>query len=264
MVTIGEFSTMTRLTRKALRVYQSAGLLLPAETDEFTGYRYYDISQVGRGRTIRRLRDLDMPIADVASYLTADDEVSRHRVFTEHLERLEDRLDHTREAVEALRSMMTTPIDPVVEMRTETAFVATVVTDTVTLSAIAPWWNDARDTLTSRLHDFHVDAVGVLGADFDMQLFSDEKGTASLWYPVDPVDAARQALDVVPYTGARYVVAVHRGPDARIDETYAALGEYVSSRDIGATGPVRERYLAGVHGGEVLVTEIGWPVRESA
>lgn len=56
-------------------------------------------------------------------------------------------------------------------------------------------------------------------------------------------------------------VCTHHGPDARIDETYAALGTYVADHSASADRPVRERYLAGVldHPGP-LITEIAWPV----
>jgi effector-binding domain-containing protein len=58
-----------------------------------------------------------------------------------------------------------------------------------------------------------------------------------------------------------FAVAVHDGPDSRIDETYAALGTYVAERGIGADGPVRERYLAGALDDPApLLTEIAWPV----
>jgi hypothetical protein len=46
--------------------------------------------------------------------------------------------------------------------------------------------------------------------------------------------------------GGPFAVALHDGPDARIDQTYAALGTYVTGRGIGADGTVRKRYLAGV------------------
>jgi DNA-binding transcriptional MerR regulator len=66
-VTIGEFSTMTRLSRKALRHYHDLGLLEPAEVDPATGYRYYDTAQVEVARLIRRFRDLDMPVPELKS-----------------------------------------------------------------------------------------------------------------------------------------------------------------------------------------------------
>ena len=43
---IKEFSLLCQVTVKALRHYEKLGLLRPAEVDEWTGYRYYDYSQM--------------------------------------------------------------------------------------------------------------------------------------------------------------------------------------------------------------------------
>jgi DNA-binding transcriptional MerR regulator len=39
---IGEFSLVTSVSIKALRLYHEKGLLIPAEIDPSSGYRYYD------------------------------------------------------------------------------------------------------------------------------------------------------------------------------------------------------------------------------
>jgi effector-binding domain-containing protein len=83
----------------------------------------------------------------------------------------------------------------------------------------------------------------------------------AVWLPVPgPVPVAgRVRLTDVP--GGWFAVAVHDGPDDRLDETYAALGGAVAARGTSAGGPVREHYLAGVLGDpRPLVTEIAWPV----
>ena len=42
---IGEFSKLCRVSVKTLRHYEEMGLLVPDETDEWTGYRYYSLEQ---------------------------------------------------------------------------------------------------------------------------------------------------------------------------------------------------------------------------
>jgi DNA-binding transcriptional MerR regulator len=65
----GEFAARTRLSRKALRLYQEHGLLEPVAVDPRTGYRAYAPEQVHRARLIARLRLLDLPLADIATLL---------------------------------------------------------------------------------------------------------------------------------------------------------------------------------------------------
>ncbi len=67
-LTIGAFARLTGLTPKALRHYDAIGLLQPAAI-EANGYRAYDRSQLGDGRTIRRLRELDVPLEDIRAVL---------------------------------------------------------------------------------------------------------------------------------------------------------------------------------------------------
>ena len=47
-MSIGEFAQRSRLSPKALRVYDGLGLLSPARVDELSGYRYYERSQSDR------------------------------------------------------------------------------------------------------------------------------------------------------------------------------------------------------------------------
>ncbi|WP_248277592.1 MerR family DNA-binding transcriptional regulator [Brasilonema sp. UFV-L1] len=41
MLKIGDFSKLSHVTVKALRLYDQLGLLKPSYVDHFTGYRYY-------------------------------------------------------------------------------------------------------------------------------------------------------------------------------------------------------------------------------
>lgn len=70
LMPIGRFSRATRLSLKALRLYDALGLLPPAQVDEDSGYRYYRQSQVASARLIAMLRQLDMPLNDIAEVLT--------------------------------------------------------------------------------------------------------------------------------------------------------------------------------------------------
>ena len=60
---------MTRLSIKALRLYDQLGILQPRHVDPQSGYRYYGIDQLSNARMIRNLRDMDMPLATIRSVL---------------------------------------------------------------------------------------------------------------------------------------------------------------------------------------------------
>ena len=71
LLSIGEFSRRSRLSMKALRLYERRGLLEPATVDGTNGYRRYRASQLPTARLIAMLRRLDMPLADVVTVLRA-------------------------------------------------------------------------------------------------------------------------------------------------------------------------------------------------
>jgi DNA-binding transcriptional MerR regulator len=65
MLTIGAFAKATRLSPKALRLYDELDLLRPARVDPHTGYRYYAVEQLERARLVAWLRRLGMPLARI-------------------------------------------------------------------------------------------------------------------------------------------------------------------------------------------------------
>lgn len=62
---IGEFSKLCFVTVKTLRHYEKMGLLMPHEVDEWTGYRYYDVSQIDELVNIQRLKQLGLSLEEI-------------------------------------------------------------------------------------------------------------------------------------------------------------------------------------------------------
>jgi len=65
LLTIGAFARASRLSPKALRLYDSLGLLTPAHVDEVSGYRFYRPDQLEQARLVAWLRRLGMPLARI-------------------------------------------------------------------------------------------------------------------------------------------------------------------------------------------------------
>jgi len=69
VVTIGEFARLTRLSPKALRLYDELGLLPPARVDPDSGYRLYEPGQLERARLVASLRQIGVPLAEIKPML---------------------------------------------------------------------------------------------------------------------------------------------------------------------------------------------------
>jgi DNA-binding transcriptional MerR regulator len=72
MFKIKEFSRLTHVPIKTLRYYDELGLFVPTRVDAFTGYRYYDASQLPRLYQLLALRALGMPLEQIKAALAAD------------------------------------------------------------------------------------------------------------------------------------------------------------------------------------------------
>jgi DNA-binding transcriptional MerR regulator len=69
---IGEFAARSRLSAKALRLYDELGLLPPARVDPDSGYRWYGDGQLEQARLVASLRRLDVPLAEIKVVLGTD------------------------------------------------------------------------------------------------------------------------------------------------------------------------------------------------
>lgn len=96
-MSLGRFAEATRLSRKALRLYDELGLLRPAWVDPGSAYRYYRRDQIERARLIGLMREMEMPLATIAQVLAAEPREAE-ALIESHLQRLADRLAGMRRA----------------------------------------------------------------------------------------------------------------------------------------------------------------------
>jgi len=71
-LSIGEFARRSRLSVKALRLYDELGVLVPARVDESSGYRYYEVTQLEAARLVAMMRQLEVPLAVIKELLVGD------------------------------------------------------------------------------------------------------------------------------------------------------------------------------------------------
>jgi protein phosphatase len=58
LMSIGEFARQSRLSQKALRLYDEPGLLPPARVDPGSGYSFYETDQLEQARLVATLRQI--------------------------------------------------------------------------------------------------------------------------------------------------------------------------------------------------------------
>jgi DNA-binding transcriptional MerR regulator len=119
LLSIGQFAARTRLTPKALRIYERSGLLEPAEIDERTGYRRYLPRQIPIGRLVGLLRGADLSLAAIESVISeipsVENACARLEVLLDGIER-----DHQgrRLVIRHAQAILRKDTDPMFEIKT--------------------------------------------------------------------------------------------------------------------------------------------------
>jgi DNA-binding transcriptional MerR regulator/effector-binding domain-containing protein len=265
---IGDFSKMTHLSVKALRHYHDVGLLEPAEIDPDSGYRYYEVSQLRTAQVIRRFRDLEMPLDEIRAMLHAPNVAARNAIIVAHMRRMESQLAVTQAAVSSLRSLLERPLAPMtIEHRFVGEVAALAIVEQVTAADLEAWWVGAFTELDGALRDAAVPAAGPRAALYPPEIFEEEVGEIVAFVPVATAVSATGRAKMTRIPAAELAIAVHHGAFADLDQTYSALGVYVSEREIGVDGPIRENYLVtpfDTSEASEYVTEVCWPVFRTA
>ncbi|MBU4307322.1 MAG: MerR family transcriptional regulator [Candidatus Aminicenantes bacterium] len=65
MLSIGEFSLVTQLSIKALRLYHEKGILVPSSVNMRSKYRYYGSQAVERALVLRKLQELGFSLQEI-------------------------------------------------------------------------------------------------------------------------------------------------------------------------------------------------------
>ena len=259
MVAIGEFSRLTHLSIRTLRRYHEAGLLVPERVDDATGYRSYGAEQIPAAQVIHRLRELDVPLADVRRILAAGDLDARAALVADHLARLEAEMDRTRAAVTSLRRLLAPEPAPVhVEVRTVAATTVAAVEADVEHDEVLAWYAGAMAELDAVVSH----PTGAPGGCYDNALFEVGRGHVLVHRPTShPPELGR--VHPVTLPAVELAVATHVGPHDDIDVTYGEVGAWVLANALAVAGPVHETYLVGPRDTADPAewrTEIGWPV----
>jgi DNA polymerase III subunit beta len=156
-ITIGVLARASGLTATALRFYDDCGLLPPARVDAVTGYRYYTPDQRDRAVTIRRLREIEVPLDTVAAVLDGDAERAG-RLLDTHVVELERRARSAAAIVAGIKDVLSTEPDLVALRATDLAEAIEQVRSAVARDAGIP-------SLTGILVEANGDSVTLTATD---------------------------------------------------------------------------------------------------
>lgn len=106
LVTIGEFSALTRISVRMLRYNDTHGVLSPAYVDDDTGYRWYSAGQVAAAGHVRRLRDVGFGVSALSALLALRGTPGYLRALRAQRTVLGEEADAARRRLDALDRML--------------------------------------------------------------------------------------------------------------------------------------------------------------
>ncbi|OIJ69924.1 MerR family transcriptional regulator [Streptomyces mangrovisoli] len=278
LLTIGAFAARSRLSPKALRLYDRLGLLAPAQVDEASGYRYYRAGQADRARLVALLRQLDMPLATIADVLDADGDTAAERLAAYWAD-VEARVAGQRTLAAYLRGRLSgrsSEMDENYVIETVDVPAQVVITEKRhTLADELPAWIGAS---LGRLEAAARECGGVTGAPFvayHAEVSMESDGPAESCVPVADEAAARAWAE---RSGRAWQTAVRVEPARRLAYTritkaqvahpqilaaFEAVERWVAAQGLAYDGPCREVYFADwdAAGAQDPVCDVAFPVR---
>lgn len=274
LMSIGAFSTATLVSIKALRLYHEQGLLVPASVDPASGYRFYRVSQLADAQVIKRLRDLDMPLAAVAEVVRARDPEVTRRVIADHERAMRVRMDDLIRVVAELQHIVSEPtLHTPVFVRTEPAQHVLAIAESLPNSehdSYAEFFGRAYPRLYEVLQRLGCASPSLSGALYPPRVEGDnEVVTAFVPLPEPQLLDDRAIADGVinlMLPSVTCAVLTHRGSYRSMGDTYRQLGAWVATNATIVDQPVRELYIVSTDEAGLLLpdselrTEIAWPI----
>ncbi|MFF3821320.1 MerR family transcriptional regulator [Streptomyces bluensis] len=281
LLTIGAFAARTRLSAKALRLYDRLGLLTPAYVDDVSGYRHYRADQSERARLVALLRRLDMPLARIAEIVELEEEQEGERAADEvatYWAAVEERLARQRALVDYLRARLSGRSSELYgKFEIETVDVPEQWVLTQRRHVLAdelPLW---IGTSLGRLEEGARECGGVAGAPFvayHSEVSMESDGPAEACVPVADGAAARAWA---AGQGRAWETRARREPARRLVYTriskaqvanpqihavFEAVEAWIAQEGLEVAGPCREVYFAdwNAAGPEDLVCDVAFPV----
>ena len=269
LVPIGRFSKMTRLSVKALRLYDENGLLPPAHVDPSSGYRYYALGQANRAEAVRILRSVDMPLDEIRMVLETDDPELVHKQLVVHRERLAERLaaqERTLAYLEALIQREDGVMPYEVEIIEATPQLVAATKISTTLRRIGNDIGAGFGTLMQALGSEGVTPSGPPLIVYHQVIDEDTEGDIEICVPVAGPFSGKPSVYGRELEGGSMATTVHHGPYQEIAPAYHTLIGWISERGHESAGPPREIYLNDPQtvAPEELLTRVEFPICSEA
>jgi DNA-binding transcriptional MerR regulator len=253
LLSIGAFADMTRLSIKALRLYDQLNILQPHHIDSQSGYRYYSVDQIPGARMIRNMRDMDMPLATIRRVLAvlpvsqAQAELLVHQHLELRMRQLEQIKELARQFTRQLKPEANT-MNLEVNVRDIPTQQIISITRRHTVDGLGKQEEKDIGALFSLANDHGVRTLGAPFGIYHGPVSETEDGPVETCLAVEGKVEGRDNIEVKQLEGGKAACVVVTGEQCHYPEllgAYDAAADWIQRNGYETAGPPREVWYTG-------------------
>jgi DNA-binding transcriptional MerR regulator/effector-binding domain-containing protein len=246
MFSIGQFSRITGLTIKTIRLYHEKELLIPKWVEPATGYRYFDDRNIEQARAISYLRELMFPLSEIKEILNGFSEDSDLLAFLEKQQTMIQRkMAALNQAALSLEDIIQNEMEAQKMLKESSFSVGEKEMDALQVAGLR--WKGRYGDVGPVFHKL-AKLTGRYIKGKPMNLYYDgeykEEADMETCYPVRIMKPSGD-LQVHTLPGGKCVFLIHKGPYENLNRSYAKIMAYIQQQGYEAQVPIREIYLKG-------------------
>lgn len=240
---IGEFSKISSLTIKSLRLYHEKALLVP-EVDRFTGYRYYNEANYERARAIQVLKTFNFTLAEIKEIL---DDCDEENELLPQLERKLAEIDDKIQRYHEISSMIQSFIQHQRESNMSNHKEFEIEEKELETVLIAGYRMTGRYQDVGKGISLLYKKLGhhINGKAMTLYYDREYKEEDADFEPCFPVRKGKDAegISVRELKGGRCVSLIHKGPYETLGNSYKKVYAYLNEKGYRTALPTREVYI---------------------
>jgi DNA-binding transcriptional MerR regulator len=244
MLSIGEFSRVTRLSVKALRLYHEKGILVPGSVNLRSKYRYYGSRDVEKARILRQLQELGFSLKEIKEIFSACQDDAQ---ITIHVQKKMAEIGQTIRKYKGIQKNLRILSDSIKEEKMiyktniESEEIAEILLCGIRFRGK---YNEVGPKFAAL---FKAAGRWALGKPFSLYYdgeFKDENADIEACLEVKK-EIKKPGISCRLLAGGKALTLLHYGPYEELGRSYQRLFEHCREHEMEIMLPMREQYLKG-------------------
>ena len=244
---IGEFSRISGLSIKALRLYHEKEILIPGHIDPSTSYRYYDATNVAKAKIIVYLRDMEFSLADIKDILNNfNDEANLVDALARQKEIISEKVNRYRHILQILDEIITREREAAIALENNPVHIEEKLLEPVLIAGIRfkGRYPEVGEYFEKLAEQMGANICGPpMGLYYDGE-YREDHADIEACFPIREETSA-PGIHIRKLEGGKCFCLIHRGAYEDIGNAYARLLAHLKSEVATIQLPFRESYIKG-------------------